>query len=104
MESEIEKLMERMAVYETVAKKAEEDSASSIKATAENESRLKSIQHRIDEAEGREDAIIRDIHEIRMTLLAQETRIGTTVSLLKVFGSLVTLLSILVNIGRWLLL
>ncbi len=95
-----EEIIERLARLEERVGKSADESAESIQKTVSNEARLKSIQHRVDEAEGREEAAARDIHEMRMILLEQETRLKATVSLLKVFGSIVTCLSVLIQIGR----
>lgn len=66
----------------------------------QNESRLKSLQHRMDRTEGRDETAARDIYAIRMLLLKQETQTKSVITMLKIFGSLATVLSVLVNIGR----
>lgn len=99
-----EELLRRIGALEEQMRQIREESSESWRLTTANEARLKSVQHRVDEAEGREEAAARDIHEIRMMLMKQETRIKATVSLLKVFGSVVTALSILIQIGRAVLL
>lgn len=66
----------------------------------QNEARLKSLQHRMDKTEGRDETAARDIYSIRMLLLKQETRTNSVITMLKIFGSIATVLSILVNIGR----
>lgn len=66
----------------------------------QNEARLKSLQHRMDRTEGRDETAARDIYSIRMLLLKQETRTNSVITMLKIFGSIATVLSILVNIGR----
>ena len=91
----------RIEALEAEIERLRIEASDATRLTVENEQRLKSMQHRMDEAEARDEAAARDIHGMQMTLMRQETRIGTTVSLLKVFGSLVTCLSILIQIGRW---
>ena len=66
----------------------------------QNEARLKSLQHRMDRTEGRDETAARDIYSIRMILLKQETQTKSVITMLKIFGSFATVLSVLVNIGR----
>lgn len=66
----------------------------------QNESRLKSLQHRVNKTEGRDETAARDIYSIRMLLMRQETQTKSVISTLKIFGSIATVLSVLVNIGR----
>ena len=66
----------------------------------QSEARLKSLQHRMDRTEGRDETAARDIYSIRMLLLKQETRTNSVITMLKIFGSFATVLSVLVNIGR----
>lgn len=66
----------------------------------QNEARLKSLQHRMDRTEGRDETAARDIYSIRMAILKQEIQSKSVITMLKIFGSFATVLSILVNIGR----
>ena len=66
----------------------------------QNEARLKSLQHRVDKTEGRDETAARDIYQMRMLLLKQETQTKSMITMLKFFGSIATALSLLLNIGR----
>ena len=103
-DNDIAQLRERIGKLEEQIRVAVSDAGMSRENAVRNEARLKSIQHRVDEAEKREEASIRDIHEIRLSLIRQDTRIKAVASLLKIFGSIVTALSILIQIGRAILL
>lgn len=99
-----DEMREKIAALEARLERAESDASRSLSLMTENEARLKSMQHRIDEAEGREEAAARDIHSLRLSAMKRETQARTTLSLLKVFGSLITALSVLIQIGRAVLL
>ena len=97
---ELQKIAERLGSIEERLATARKNSEKAQTETAANEQRLKSLHKRIDTAEGREEAAARDIQEIRLLLMKQETRIKAVSSMLKVFGSIVTAMSILIQIGR----
>lgn len=71
-----------------------------LKQETENEARMKSMQHRIDKAEGREDELINDIHRLNMQLLSESKQSKRAMTIIKVFGSVMTAGSILLNIIR----
>lgn len=71
-----------------------------LKQATENEARMKSMQHRIDKAEGREDELINDIHRLNMQLLSESKQSKRAMTIIKVFGSVMTAGSIILNIIR----
>ena len=51
-----EELLRRIGALEEQMRQIREESSESWRLTTANEARLKSVQHRVDEAEGREEA------------------------------------------------
>ena len=102
--SGVDALIGRIAKAEAEAEKAYSAAMEVLDTETRNEQRLKSIQHRMDEAEGRQEAAARDMQEMRLSILEQETRMKTAMALVKLFGSVITAVSILIQIGRAVLL